>query len=58
VLSGRGLCVGADHSSRGGLPSVVCLECDREASIMKRPWPTRGFCAMGGGGWKEIGKDD
>jgi hypothetical protein len=23
-------------------------ECDREASIMRRPWPTRGSCAMGG----------
>jgi len=21
-------------------------ECDREASIMRRPWPTRGCCAM------------
>jgi hypothetical protein len=28
----------ADHSSRGVLPTVVCLtECDREASIMGRP---------------------
>jgi hypothetical protein len=25
-------------------------ECDREASIMRRPWPTRGCCAPGGGG--------
>jgi hypothetical protein len=23
-------------------------ECDREASIMRRPWPTRGCCAIGG----------
>jgi hypothetical protein len=31
----------------GVLPSVVCqTECDREASIMRRPWPTRGCCAM------------
>jgi hypothetical protein len=22
-------------------------ECDREASIMRRPWPSRGCCAMG-----------
>jgi hypothetical protein len=22
-------------------------ECDREASIMRRPWPTRGWCAFG-----------
>jgi hypothetical protein len=27
---------------------MVCLtECDREASIMRRPWPTRGCCATG-----------
>ena len=32
----------ADHSSRGVLPSVACLtECDREASIMRRSWPSR-----------------
>jgi hypothetical protein len=24
-------------------------EYDREPSIMKMPWPTRGCCAMGGG---------
>ena len=35
----------ADHSSRGVLPSGVCV-CDREASIMRRPWPTEGCCAM------------
>ena len=23
-------------------------KCDREASIMRKPWPTRGCCAMGG----------
>ena len=33
----------AGHSSRGVLPSVVCLKCDHEASIMKRPWPTGGL---------------
>lgn len=28
----------------------MCLtECDYEASIMRRPLPTRGCCAMGGG---------
>jgi hypothetical protein len=38
----------ADHSSRGVLPSVVCLiECDCEASIMRRPWPTKGCYAIG-----------
>jgi hypothetical protein len=30
----------ADHSSREVLPSVVCLS-DREASVMRRPWPTK-----------------
>jgi len=35
------------HSSRGVLPSVVCLtECGREASIMWRLWST-GYCVMG-----------
>ena len=25
----------------------MCMcECDREASIMRRPWPTRGCCVM------------
>jgi hypothetical protein len=37
----------ANHSSIGVLPSVVCLtECDLKASIMRRPWPTGGCCAM------------
>jgi len=29
-------------------------ECDRKVSIMRRPWPTRGCCAMGGGGGHEV----
>jgi hypothetical protein len=28
-------------------------ECVREASLM-RPWPIRGCCAIGGGGWRWI----
>jgi hypothetical protein len=40
VLSGRGPCVGPitreEESYR-----VWYAECDREASIMRRPWPTR-----------------
>jgi hypothetical protein len=24
-------------------------ECDREASIMRRPWPSKTFCAIGRG---------
>jgi hypothetical protein len=35
----------ADHSSRGVLPSDVCLECDRENLDKSRPWPPKGFCA-------------
>jgi hypothetical protein len=29
-------------------------ECDREDSIMRRPWPTMGCCAMKGGGGGEM----
>jgi hypothetical protein len=29
-------------------------ECDREASIMRRPWPTRGCCAFGNKNYKEF----
>jgi hypothetical protein len=48
VLSGRGLCLGLitrpEESYR-----VWCVlsECDREASIMRRPWLTKGCCAIG-----------
>jgi hypothetical protein len=42
ILNLRSLCW-ADHSSREFLLIVVCLtECDREASKMRGPWPTRG----------------
>ena len=38
----------ADHSFGGILQSVVGLNvCDGEASIMKRPWPSKGCCVMG-----------
>jgi hypothetical protein len=37
MLSGRGLCV-----SLVTRLEVLCLECNREASILRRPWPTRG----------------
>jgi len=33
----------------------VC-ECDCEASMMRRAWPTGGCCAMGGEGKKETNK--
>jgi hypothetical protein len=32
----------ADHSSREVLPYLVHLECNHEASTIRRPWPTRG----------------
>jgi hypothetical protein len=37
----------ADHSSRGVLSSVECLECGRGDSIIRRPWPTGGCCPLG-----------
>jgi hypothetical protein len=48
-----------DHPSRGILPSGVCLhECDCEASIVRRPWPTGAVApertnSSGGGGGVE-----
>jgi hypothetical protein len=50
LLSGRGLCVWLiTHPEE--FYKVWCVsECDREASIMRRPWPTRGCCAIGEGG--------
>jgi hypothetical protein len=50
VLSGRGLCVGLitrlEESYRVWCGVVWCgVVC--EASIMRRPWPTRGCCATG-----------
>jgi hypothetical protein len=33
----------AYHSSRGALPSCVS-ECNREISVMRKPWPARSFC--------------
>jgi hypothetical protein len=40
VLSGKVPCAGP-HSSRGFLPSAVCL-----SVIVRKPWPTRECCAM------------
>ena len=45
VLSGRGLCVGLILVQRSPTECGVS-ECDRESSTMRRPWPTRGCCAM------------
>ena len=39
----------ADLSSRGVLPSVLCLiGCNHESSIMRRPWPTGGGLLLHG----------
>jgi hypothetical protein len=40
VLSGRGLCVGLNTHPEKSY-RVWCV-CDREASTMRKPWPTRG----------------
>jgi hypothetical protein len=40
----------ADDSSRGVLPTVVCLIVIVTPPVMRRPWPTGGFCATFGGG--------
>ena len=48
VLPGKDTCVGLiprpEESYR------IWCECDREASTMRRSWPNRGCCAVGGGG--------
>jgi hypothetical protein len=47
VFSGRGLCVGLiTRPEESYRVWCVLTECDREASLMRRPWPTRGCCAM------------
>jgi hypothetical protein len=35
----------ADHSSNGIVPTVV-YECDRAASVIRKPWPTTDCCVM------------
>jgi hypothetical protein len=47
VLSGRGLCVGLITRPEDSYRMWRVSECDREASIMRRPWPAGGCCAMG-----------
>jgi hypothetical protein len=44
VSSGRGLC--DELVTRSEESYRVCV-CDRDASIMRRSWPTGGCCAMG-----------
>jgi len=45
VLSGRGLCVGLIIRLEDPTKCDVS-ECDRKASIMRRPWPTGSCCDM------------
>ena len=46
ALSGTGLCTGWSLVQRSPTDYHVS-ERNREASIMRRPWPTRGCCAVG-----------
>ena len=46
VLSGGVICVGLIARPEESFPNVVhVIECDREASIKRRPWPNRDSCA-------------
>jgi hypothetical protein len=47
ALSGRVSLIRADHSSRGVLPSVVCLSVIMNPRKMRRPWPTGGMLRYG-----------
>jgi hypothetical protein len=46
VLSGRGLCDGPIPRPEESYRLWCVSECDREAWIMRGPWPTRACCAM------------
>jgi hypothetical protein len=55
VLSGTGLWVGLITRPEESYRTWCVSECDREASIMRRPWPTGGCGAMAGeGGWELL----
>jgi hypothetical protein len=47
VLSGRGLCVGLITRPEESYPVRCVSECDREAPIMRRPWPHWGLLRQG-----------
>jgi hypothetical protein len=46
VFSDRGLCVGLITRPEESYRVWCASECDREAWIMRRPWPTGGCCAI------------
>jgi hypothetical protein len=48
MLSGRGLCVGLITCPEESYRLWCVSECDAEASIVRRPWPTGGCCTVGG----------
>jgi hypothetical protein len=54
VLSGRGLCVGLITRQEESCRVWCVSECDREASIMRGPWPTGGCSAIWGGGERDY----
>jgi hypothetical protein len=47
VLSGRCLCVGLITRTEESYRVWCVSECAGEASILRRPWSTRGFYAIG-----------
>ena len=49
VLSSRGLGFGLITRTEESTECACVSECDREASIKRRPWPTGGCCTIGGG---------
>jgi hypothetical protein len=50
VLSGRGLCDGPITRPEESYRLWCVSECDREAPIIRKPWPTMGFYATKGEG--------
>jgi len=46
VLTGTGLCIWLIIRPEKSYRECVVKECECEASIMRRAWPTIGCCAM------------
>ena len=45
------VCCHVEVSASGlSLVQGSLIECGLEASMTRRPWPAKGYCAMGGGG--------
>jgi len=56
VLSSKGLCEGSITCPEESYRMWCVCECNFEASVMRRPWPTRGCCDMGRGGCRNCCK--